>query len=138
MLGPFWNHFGHNLVAKLKKNVISVSGLAGEGDMSPEQINAFFAKEDGDRIEAEYIELKSGKTMEKSAEEMEAMIKADLKKCNKPKLNKPKIKCLPTYEKIFNVYKGTQFDRVGGAAAIAAAIRGANLCGPFSSGGDGW
>ena len=102
----------------LQQNVISVSGLTTEGtELTAEKVASLFAEDAADRVQPLYIDLKTGEV--ENVEDMDAFAATQKKmsaaeKCHAlgKKENPAQIRCLPKKQKIFEVYKGGELERV--------------------------
>ena len=103
-----------NALLDLQKNVVAVSGLTEKTELQQADIDVFFNASAPQRIEELYVDLSSGKTVNKQVvDDHVAAVKNDpAKSCPQPKVNKPKIRCLPKYKRVFNVIKNGVVEKV--------------------------
>lgn len=98
-----------NALMDLQKNVISVSGLT-TGEVTEADVAKFFKEGDPNRIEAGFIDIKTGESVEtKKAEEELAQKDSCIPLSGKE--NIAKISCLPKYKKVYTIYKDNKVDR---------------------------
>ena len=100
-----------NAKLDLQKNVISVSGLK-EGEITPSDVDTFFAKESADRVELGYVDLKSGAVTDTATVDKYKSENKDACEELPAKENIAKITCLPKYKEVYTVYKNNQVDRI--------------------------